>query len=110
MLHELQQRSREWPLWQSRGLRENVSQAAVSLCIHEMEQKYQQPAPTPPRGDPADFISALEWLLQDHTCSFKEQSRATDSSSLFEQLETAPDLVSRSTSATNRGTWPDMYR
>lgn len=95
MLHELQQSSRQWPRWESRGLHESVSEAAVSLCVDDMERVSQAPGVSPSQSETANLISALEWLLRDQGCNSQSYSRTTGESSLSEQVEAGPDSVSR---------------
>ncbi|KAF2241171.1 hypothetical protein BU26DRAFT_611024 [Trematosphaeria pertusa] len=93
MLHELQQSSRQWPRWESRGLHESVSEAAVSLCVDDMERVSQAPGVSPSQSETANLISALEWLLRDQGCNSQSYSRTTGESSLSEQVEAGPDSM-----------------
>lgn len=95
LLHELQKSSSQWTRWESRGLHESVSEAAVSLCVDEVERVFQAPVHTPSQNDTAHLISAFEWLLRDQGCSDQTNSRTTERPTLFEQIETAPDSVGR---------------
>ncbi|XPS77168.1 hypothetical protein M3J09_009202 [Ascochyta lentis] len=65
MLQELHESSRQWPRWESRGLHESVSEATVSLCLDEMERlNKMQMLDRTLQSDPANLITAFEWLLE----------------------------------------------
>ncbi|CAN9404160.1 unnamed protein product [Alternaria alternata] len=84
MLHELSQNSKKWPRWQSRGLQESISRAAVTLCVGEMQGDECSTVGSSLQPEMAKFISTLEWLLQNQN---------TGDVSLFEQAQNAPDSV-----------------
>lgn len=70
-----------------------------------MERLKKAKVPNPIQSEPADIISAFEWLLSDHGCNIKRDGRsftggdAIDPNILSEltlpgEMEAAPDSVS----------------
>jgi hypothetical protein len=96
MLQELQKRSGQWSRWESRGLHESVSEAAVSLCVDEMEPltKSLPVLLHTSHNETANLVSALEWLLRDHGCGAQSYMRPGDEEKLEGLVENAPDSVS----------------
>ncbi|KAJ5752422.1 hypothetical protein N7520_009339 [Penicillium odoratum] len=65
MVESLQEDSRQWPRWESRGFYESMSQATISLCLGEMERQGKAHGRHQlPQSDPGSLILALERLLQ----------------------------------------------
>jgi hypothetical protein len=95
MLQELQRRSAQWPRWESRGLHESVSEAALSLCINEMDHltKRFPSSLLSSRNETANLVSALEWLLRDQGC-VQSFTRLGDEEKLETLVQNAPDSVS----------------
>jgi hypothetical protein len=96
MLQELQKSSGQWPRWEYRGLHESVSEAAVSLCVDEMERLTKSlPVLLPPsHNETANLVSALEWLLRDQGCGVQSYIKPGDEEKLEGLVENAPDTVS----------------
>jgi hypothetical protein len=95
MLKELQKCSGQWPRWVSRGLHESVSEAAVSLCVDEMERltKCLPVLGHSSHNETSSLVSALEWLLRDQGCGVQSYIRPVDEDKLEELVENAPDSV-----------------
>lgn len=94
-LLELQKSSSQWPRWESRKFHKTVSEVAVSLYTAEMEALAQDPTFNSDRGETAKLISSLEWLLRDQVGSSQAYSSIPKVATVFEQVESAPDSVSR---------------
>lgn len=47
------------------------------------------------QNEPANLIAALEWLLRDQACGVQGNPSLLDESNLSEQIDAAPDSVSR---------------
>lgn len=93
MLQRLQHSSRNWPRWESRGLHESFSEAALSLCVDELESVCSSTMAAPPQSETAELISSLEWLLRGHGCSLSTSTKTIDGSNLLEQIEAAPESM-----------------
>lgn len=69
----------------------------ASLCVDEMERLPKSRVPNPVQREPADLITAFEWLLWDHGCTVQGDCRSYPTT-LEEvtgaaQMDVAPDLV-----------------
>lgn len=96
MVQELQKCSGQWRRWEYRGLHESISEAAVSLCVDEMEcvTKSRSMLLPPERSETANLVSALEWLLRDQGCGIQSYMGPGDEEKLEGLVENAPDSVS----------------
>ncbi|OGE54884.1 hypothetical protein PENARI_c005G04547 [Penicillium arizonense] len=60
MLQELQDSSRQWPRWESRGLNESISAGTALLCVEEMDLLNKRKELHLDQSEPASLINALE--------------------------------------------------
>ncbi|KAJ5200207.1 hypothetical protein N7491_008993 [Penicillium cf. griseofulvum] len=100
MLHNLQDSSRQWPRWESRGINESISTGTASLCVEEIVSLDKRKLITPNQTQLASLIDTLESLLWCHKCIKQGNCKSHPLNSIAElellgQLEAAPDSVSR---------------
>ncbi|KAJ8130652.1 hypothetical protein O1611_g2977 [Lasiodiplodia mahajangana] len=96
MLLELQRSSVQWSRWESRGLREAISEAAGCTYIAEMEAQGRTREPNQYRNESVSLIVAIERLLREHGWGRRDgasQSRDWEGDMLSEQLDAAPDSM-----------------
>ncbi|KAI0505430.1 hypothetical protein F5B22DRAFT_627745, partial [Xylaria bambusicola] len=96
MLMKLQDNSVQWQRWESRGLREGISEAANRTYVAEIEAQGRVIEPSQFRNESANLIVAIERLLRDHGWGRRDgapRSHDWEGMTLSEQLDAAPDSM-----------------